>query len=360
MSLFINMEALIDLESFLYGDEVEAINEIVDVDFWVDRLITLPHLRPDKLDQAVRLCLSFCENQNFKNKVLKKMNKCPVLIYRLFQRGVLLFEEIEPYLTIEKSYILHVYFRKFIKDFGNIIYKMDKPNDFDEDLLEQDEKVDLLIQFGFLPSSLEYCLKYDDLGVFNDLDNKNEINVKWSPFEWARKPESLDILSFAVYFGSIKCFKHLIMKGYKIDDNARSLSVCCGSFDIFHICNEKPNYFPALLCKASEYYRMSLIAFLLENGVEINTMDRDECTPLHYSAQNNHLGIVNYLVNNGAIVDAKDTNLYTPLHYSAEKGHIKIVEYLVNKGAHIDLMSNNIQNYCFYGLLFIYLQSRAT
>ena len=63
-----------------------------------------------------------------------------------------------------------------------------------------------MIEYGFVPSSIEYCLKYDAIDEFTDFNITNQ-EAKWN-----KKPKYLDLLSFSGYFGSIKCFKHIIMK----------------------------------------------------------------------------------------------------------------------------------------------------
>jgi len=38
-------------------------------------------------------------------------------------------------------------------------------------------------------------------------------------FEWSYKPEYLDLLSFAGFFGPVKYFNHLLVKGFDINVN---------------------------------------------------------------------------------------------------------------------------------------------
>jgi len=92
-----------------------------------------------------------------------------------------------------------------------------------------------MIEYGYLPSSIEYHLKYDAIDSFINMYDLIP-KAKWSPFEWSNKPEYLDLLSFARFFGSIKCFKHLLMKGFEIKENVLSMVVCSGCFDLFHLC----------------------------------------------------------------------------------------------------------------------------
>lgn len=58
-------------------------------------------------------------------------------------------------------------------------------------------------------------------------------------------------------------------------------------------------------------------------------------TPLHCSARKGHYDIVVYLVNNGADIHSKDKNFCTALHFSESEGHKSISRYLIQKGADI-------------------------
>jgi len=261
------MDEKISFENFLFGEGNEI--RINDMEFCVDRIIELPKIRPHQLEKAVRLSTEYYKFADFRQKLLDKSNKCPVLINQLYKRGVFVFEEIEPFLRNGNTFLLSYYFRKEIKDFDSFIKRKDKPDDLDESFFENEHDIDQLIEYGFLQSSIEYCLKYDvidDLAYFDNLKHK----AKWSPFEWSIKPEYLDLLSFSGFFGSIKCFKQLLLKGLEINDNVLSMVVCGGCFDLFHICQGKQFWALNLVCKASEFFHLPLIIFMIENGAYIN------------------------------------------------------------------------------------------
>jgi len=134
---------------------------------------------------------------------------------------------------------------------------------------ENENDIDQLIEYGYLPSSIEYCLKYDVIDDLLKIDYFQQ-KAKWSPFEWSDKSEYLDLISFAVFYGSIMCFKHLLMKGFEINENVLSMVVCGGSFDLFHICQGQQSVTPNLVIKASEFFHLPLLVFMRENGADIN------------------------------------------------------------------------------------------
>jgi len=265
------MEEKISFERFLFGDGNEIL--IDDIEFFADRIVMLPKIRPHQLEKAVRLSVEYCKSANLRQKLLEKSNICPVLIYQLYKRGVLVFGEIEPFLSNSNTFLFCYYFRKEINDFENFINKKNKPDYFDE-FIKNSSNIDQLIEYGFHPSSIEYCLKYDsieDLIVFDNL-HKEAI---WSPFEWSYRPEFLDLLSFAGFFGSIKCFKHLLLNEFEINDNVSSMVVCSGCFDLFHLCQGQKFVAQKHVCKASEFFHQSLLVFLIENGADINAKEND-------------------------------------------------------------------------------------
>ena len=295
----------------------------------------LPRFRPHQLERAVRLSVDYCQNKVFKQKLLEKSIECPVMIFRLYKRGFFVFEEIEPCLRDRNSYLFCYYFRQEINHFESFIQNKRIPNDFEDEFLESPGHLEQLIEFGFLPSSIEYCLKYDDIDVLRDMTISNEKCAKWSLFEWSCKPKYLDLLSFSGYFGSIKCFKQLILNKYEISNEVISMVVCSGCFDLFHLCQRSQIYTKESLFVAVEYCQLHLLAFMIENGADINIKNDNSSTLLHYSAEYCHLSIIKFLIAKGVNINAKTKNGLTPLHFAALNGNLRVVEYLVNHGADI-------------------------
>jgi len=307
------MEEYISFEKFLYEDSNEIV--IDDMEFCVDRIVMLPKIRPHKLQKAVSLSIEYCKSVDFRRNLLEKSCLCPVLIYQLYQRDVFSLVEIEPFFMKEDSFMLCYYFWKVINDFQSYIRRKNMPPRIDVSFLLNGNDFDQLINYGYLPSSIEYCLKYDvidDFVAFNDLNQE----AKWSPFEWSNKPEYLDLFSFAGFFGSIKCFKNLLMKGFKINEQVFSMVVCSGCFDLFHLCQGQQIAKPKLVGKASEFFHIPLLDFLLENGSNIDAKDNSSQTPLHYAVSNGHISIVEYLVNHGAEISVKKSNGFTSIDIS--------------------------------------------
>jgi len=300
------LEAKRQFEQFLFGDEIDIITN--DEEFFVDRIVMLPKIRPHKLEKAVRLAIDYCQIETFRRRILEKSNECPVLIYKLYKRGVFAYEEIKPFSLGENAFILFYYFHKEIDNFEGFIKSKDIPFRIEKSFLDSPNDIDQLIEYGFLPSSIEFYLKYDSL---DDLLNINILKqeAKWSPFEWSYKPKYLDFLSFAVFFGSIKCFKYLLMNEFEINDQVLSMVVCSGNFDIFHINQCQQCSKIDIILSAIRFFHISLLVFLVENGADVNAANEDGITPLHFSALYGHLSIVDYLVNQKANIQAITRNV---------------------------------------------------
>ena len=194
------------------------------------------------------------------------------MVYQLHNKGVYLYKEIEPFLSPRDTFLLCYYFHKEIKDFNNFIKNKKTPYDFDESLLENPDDIDQMIEYGFIKTSIEYSLKYDVIENVLNMDNLNQ-KARWSPFEWSFKPDSLDLFSFSGFFGSIKCFKYLLMKGFEINDYVVSMVVCSGCLDIYHLCQGQSVANPILICKSSQFFCLPLLVFMLENGMNINAKE---------------------------------------------------------------------------------------
>ena len=264
------MEEKIAFDNFLFGDGNEIV--INDIEYCVDRIIKFPKVRPHQLEKAVSLSVEYCKIADFKRKLFIKSNQCPVLIYKLYKRGVFELGEIKQYLVNREAFLLCFYFRKEIDDFEKFIKNKRKPHELAKFHFENSNDIDQQIEYGFIPSSIEYCLKYDvidDIVSFNNFDQK----AKWSPFEWSNEPNYLDLFSFCGFFGSIKCFKHLLMKECRINDHVLSNVVCSGCLDLFHLC-KVPNFYTfECICKTSEYCHISLLVFMRENGANLDAKD---------------------------------------------------------------------------------------
>jgi len=337
------MDTLFRFENNLYGDEFcEDVVEITDVEFWVDRLVQLPLFRPFCLEKATCLCCHYCSIDDFRVQFIEKsISVSPVLLYRVFYNGIIPFSEIFPFI-MQKGCLYGVYyFRKLLPDFDAILDS--KRHENDDDLFSGNESdLELMIEYGFVPNTMEYILKYDDIESLLSMDIQNRINekAKWSPFEWSKKPNYLDFLAVSGYFGSIQCFKQLMLNGFIINHEVMSNVVCGGNSCLFHICFSETMNCSHLSLYASEYLRISLLQFLFEKNIDINAKNQNGMSSIFLASINGHIGIVDFLNEHNADVNITESNQQTPLHGGAKNGHLNIVDLLVKNGAIIGCLDD--------------------
>ncbi|XP_062608682.1 palmitoyltransferase ZDHHC17-like, partial [Saccostrea cucullata] len=88
------------------------------------------------------------------------------------------------------------------------------------------------------------------------------------------------------------------------------------------------------IVRAVQFGVMARVYELVEGGQDVNEMDRENVSLLHWAAINNRLDIVRYLISKGAIVDKFGGDLdSTPLHWATRQGHISMVVLLLGFGA---------------------------
>jgi len=162
-----------------YGDE--TVYMVDDVDFFVDRMVLLPKIRPLWIEKGIKLCAEYCRNGPFRLKLLSRIHETPVLLYHMFLKGFYTIDDILPFLDNENSFMLCIYFMKELLDFEQILKNKRQPPEFDESLLLNKNNIAELIKYGYLPSTIGYCLKYDDIGVVLENYSLLSSTIKWSP-----------------------------------------------------------------------------------------------------------------------------------------------------------------------------------
>ena len=341
------IESIIEFEEFLFGDNHMLLSiDMVDIDFLVHKICMLPILRPFFVDKAHSLSKKYIENHVFRNKILKKsMAMCPIIIYHLYKSSMIFFDDVKSLLNDEKIIIPCFFFRKEIDDFNMFIRRKTESSNFNKYLIFSEENIEALLEYGFLPSSIEYCLKYDDYDSFRNIFNANIHQMaNWNPFEWSQRPKSLDILSFSGHYGSIKCFKHILMNEGAVFKPGNGDLIFSGNTDIIHMYNHYIIDFGENLRYSTEISRISLVKYFLEKGANIDSKNMDGDSSLHIASREGFFYIVNYLIEQKADPNISNNSFETPLHLASIHGHFYIVEFLINN--HSEINSKDGNGYC--------------
>jgi ankyrin repeat protein len=78
------------------------------------------------------------------------------------------------------------------------------------------------------------------------------------------------------------------------------------------------------------------VELFIKAGIDINSKDKDESTPLMIASEKGDLQMAQLLIQNGADVNAKNIDGYTALMYAAYTGNIQIAELLIKNNADVN------------------------
>jgi len=316
------MKPYVDFQDALFsGEDIKVSLDDLEVSFLVSQIALFIELRPLQFDRAAQLCKCWYHRAGFKNELRRQLFfKCPVLFYKLLIDGVFDINEIMEYYQRESHYSIILY-QDIIPDYSSFVKKIMGSGSADY-LLKKKRKEKFL--FGFHPSSVEYCLKYDDIESlklhFENPSFSISNELKWNRYEWSQKPLSMDILSFAGHYGSINCFKYLLMVGCEVTVSVLNSLLCSGSIELFSLIDfsrfsidmkyafmfmqtgiiewmSSKNGGESYNFLACGYFRN--LVYCIENHIQKIHVNEYATPPLHYFTQNKCSKIVKYLLENG-------------------------------------------------------------
>ena len=83
------------------------------------------------------------------------------------------------------------------------------------------------------------------------------------------------------------------------------------------------------MTEAAKNGNINLIQRLLDEGYDINAVQGDGMTALHWAAENNNTKLASILIKNGADITAGTRiGQYKPLHIAARKGNTNIIDII--------------------------------
>lgn len=128
------------------------------------------------------------------------------------------------------------------------------------------------------------------------------------------------------------------IKIVKIDDS--ELKITQKEIDIL---NSKFKIDDTCLIFASQYGKKDSVAFLINQGVNVNAkLEDSDSTALHYATANGYLGIVKLLIENKADINIEDKKV-SPLNLAIMQEQTKIAKLLIENGAKLnsqDMLGN--------------------
>ena len=84
-----------------------------------------------------------------------------------------------------------------------------------------------------------------------------------------------------------------------------------------------------------------VVSILLENGTDINAVNKNGWSTMHWAAFVGNTEILSYLINQGAKVNCTDQDNVTPLHVAAERGQAEAVRLLIENNAKLNVTDKN-------------------
>ena len=95
-----------------------------------------------------------------------------------------------------------------------------------------------------------------------------------------------------------------------------------------------------LLHKACDCGESRMALYLIQQGADVNSRDKDLMTPLMVSAAKSDQDTVRFLIGAGADVNLRNDTQETALHFAAGRGNVAIVSLLVASGAERDAVDD--------------------
>ena len=80
---------------------------------------------------------------------------------------------------------------------------------------------------------------------------------------------------------------------------------------------------------------------LLENNVDFNSTDNDDCVPLHYAALYGNLQAVKFIWSNGSALDVENKHGWQPIHFAAASDKPEVMNFLIENDIFIDSLTEN-------------------
>jgi len=200
---------------------------------------------------------------------------------------------------------------------------------------------DVNVQDKFGATPLHYCASHNAVSVA-------KILLKANATIDARASNGGTPLHFAAACNAFDMFNLLIDAGADIgaqDDTGLLPAHWAAGHDNVRIIELVFHRYPkaletkdgvTLLQVAAENSSGSVIAFLLNAGVDVDQIDLKRETALHYAAIQGNIEAATTLLNSGAGINLKRGDGRTALHLAAACNHPKFVELLLGKGAAVN------------------------
>jgi len=253
------------------------LSSVKDYKVLVNNLVYFPTIFPFKLDYIVDQCIKVGCDEYFREYLLRKgLYVCPMLIHRLMDHGYYTFTDIEFWLKRIKAFGASILFFPTIgneKEFKRFYIKKGEA-----EIKYYNLCFDELLAYGWEKDSLGFVLKYDTDSEMAHYDDFNEL-IEWSAFEWAYHFEQFRIspLDFAARFGSIRCFKYLILNKAKIQQETMEMACCSGNYELIQMTFFDGFDFHNAFWNAAKSWDNEIVEWFLNQNLKLNSFKSMNC-----------------------------------------------------------------------------------
>ena len=172
------------------------------------------------------------------------------------------------YKTIEE---IGTYWNDPFRDLFLINYKELSKND-----LELHKR---LVHEGVNPSNIVKAIRRDDVEKLQEISSQNKFDFNqtiepslYERFSFVNK-RNVSLIDYAAFFGSIKCFKFLLLNGSDLK-NSGKFAVAGGNLEIIKLCEQNHSSFEGSCEAAIEFHRNDIFQYIYDNKIE--PLDEDD------------------------------------------------------------------------------------
>ena len=216
---------------------------------------------------------------------------------------------------------------------------------------------------GVNPLEIAKIIRNDDVEKLQELSSQTSFNFQqtiepslYERYSFINK-ENISLIDYAAFFGSVKCFKFLIVNGSSIK-NTGVFAVAGGNLEIFYICVQNHSSFDRSYETAIEYHRNDIFFYLYQNKIGNIGMTRKLGKQCIFC---NNFEILSFLIEKGMKIggyiikrSARVGNFFLTKHFiefskipktilveSVESRNIELVKYILEQKG-VRLNSKNV------------------
>lgn len=273
-------------------------------------------------------------------------------IKSLYQRGMWSFKQVQDSLHGIDGYDL-----VFAKDISDNCPYEDRFDRIVREYRKNDWKLyDEIIECGFPLDSPGYAIKNDNINLLQELASKEEFDYNQKILQEYFGPHERSLISTAAYYGSVNCFKFLLLNNAKVDLSTSESSVMGGNKQLIDICIKENKDHSNMMTAAVISHRDDLFEWILENVpdvkhaslydcvrslnynaflyyIDTHSMTKDPVPALCIAAQMGIVSMCRVLIDNGADTKAVNSMKDTAMHLSTKYQHFYVMSFLCSRGA---------------------------